>query len=161
MACAYVGAATNQNPKPANLPCQLLLYPRYHLDHSSLLARYPLAQVSLKWHAVATWCIHSCRQCVWCYVFSVLAIICLQQSCEMGWCLHAVSHPLLGGRERNPRAISPLKYVVCKIKNMLQFVCHSNVVTGDAGLAHFCVIWQQRSAFQNLSAAHHNATYTW
>ena len=53
VACAYVGAATNQNPKPANLPCQLLLYPRYHLDHSSLLARYPLAQVSLPWQAVA------------------------------------------------------------------------------------------------------------
>ena len=47
VACAYVAAATKQNPKPANLPCQLLLYPRYHLDHSSLLARYPLAQVSL------------------------------------------------------------------------------------------------------------------
>ena len=46
VACANVGAATNQNPKPANLPCQLLLYPRYHLDHSSLLACYPLAQVS-------------------------------------------------------------------------------------------------------------------
>lgn len=47
--CAYVGAAPTTTPKPANLPCQLLLYPRYHLDHSSLLARYPLPQVgSLK-----------------------------------------------------------------------------------------------------------------
>lgn len=45
--CAYVGATTSSHgPKPANLPCQLLLYPRYHLDHSSLLARYPLPQVS-------------------------------------------------------------------------------------------------------------------
>ncbi len=46
LVCAYVGAATNTTPKPANLQCQLLLYPRYHLDHSSLLARYPLPQVS-------------------------------------------------------------------------------------------------------------------
>ena len=53
VACAYVGAATNPDPKPANLPCQLLLYPRYHLDHSSLLARYPLPQVSLCWLAAA------------------------------------------------------------------------------------------------------------
>ncbi len=47
LVCAYVGATTSSHgPKPANLPCQLLLYPRYHLDHSSLLARYPLPQVS-------------------------------------------------------------------------------------------------------------------
>lgn len=47
LVCAYVGATTTSHgPKPANLPCQLLLYPRYHLDHSSLLARHPLPQVS-------------------------------------------------------------------------------------------------------------------
>jgi len=47
LVCAYVGATTSSHsPKPANLPCQLLLYPRYHLDHSSLLAQYPLPQVS-------------------------------------------------------------------------------------------------------------------
>ena len=47
LVCAYVGATTaSHGPKPANLPCQLLLYPRYHLDHSSLLARHPLPQVS-------------------------------------------------------------------------------------------------------------------
>ncbi|KAL3150452.1 hypothetical protein ABBQ32_000282 [Trebouxia sp. C0010 RCD-2024] len=55
VACAYVGAATNQDPKPANLACQLLLYPRYHLDHSSLLARYPLAQAPLALDALGTY----------------------------------------------------------------------------------------------------------
>ena len=29
-------------------PSQLLFYPRYHLDNSSLLARYPLEQVRLR-----------------------------------------------------------------------------------------------------------------
>lgn len=46
VACAHVGPAASQQATPSNLPCQLLLYPRYHLDHSSLLARYPLSQVS-------------------------------------------------------------------------------------------------------------------
>lgn len=56
LVCAYVGSASSSGPKAASLPCQLLLYPRYHLDHSSLLARYPLPQVSTHRHSQL--CLH-------------------------------------------------------------------------------------------------------
>lgn len=45
LVCANVGAGAASDSKPANLPCHLLLYPRYHLDHSSLLVRHHLSQV--------------------------------------------------------------------------------------------------------------------
>ncbi|KAL0053131.1 hypothetical protein WJX82_001373 [Trebouxia sp. C0006] len=56
LVCAYVGATTSSHsPKPANLPCQLLLYPRYHLDHSSLLAQYPLPQAPIALDALGSY----------------------------------------------------------------------------------------------------------
>ncbi|KAL0029799.1 hypothetical protein WJX77_000735 [Trebouxia sp. C0004] len=56
LVCAYVGASTSSHgPKPANLPCHLLLYPRYHLDHSSLLARYPLPQAPIALDALGSY----------------------------------------------------------------------------------------------------------
>ena len=51
VACALVGGAK----KGDKAGCQLLLYPRYHLDNSSLLARYPLVQVRL--HAASLRCL--------------------------------------------------------------------------------------------------------
>lgn len=45
LVCANIGAGASSESKQANLPCHLLLYPRYHLDHSSLLTRHPLSQV--------------------------------------------------------------------------------------------------------------------
>ena len=46
LVCALVGAGATSESKPTNLPCHLLLYPRHHLDHSSLLTRHALPQVS-------------------------------------------------------------------------------------------------------------------
>lgn len=51
VACALIGGAK----KGDKAGCQLLLYPRYHLDNSSLLARYSLVQVGL--HAAFPGCL--------------------------------------------------------------------------------------------------------
>lgn len=44
VACAIVNTPTSSDPQQG--APQLLFYPRYHLDNSSLLTSYPLSQAS-------------------------------------------------------------------------------------------------------------------
>lgn len=60
--CAHVDGVAGGGGGPAeHTAAQLLLYPRYHLDNSSLLARYPLAQAPIAMDAVGSYLLLACE----------------------------------------------------------------------------------------------------